>query len=360
MKTTPKLIACSLIALTATLAIRAAASEPSFSQGPERVIRATMDLTDGSRLIGIPLQSTLPLALSYMEPMVPCELIRTCEFSHNPDRITLHLHNGDRMSGSPRITHFPITTILGNLSPQLSQIDRIEFSATPTGLLPAGCGDISFANFKWTAWRTKFEVRGDKLVSLPVVRDGFNYGHGGHGRGAQITTGIGDPAWTDFRIETDLCLSGVNPAFNPYSLPANYRSASILFRIAAAAESWNQPPGTTAYSLNFGEDGSWSITAGYDSYCKTDCGYGNPYQFATHTLAEGKGLQLDPSTGNRIRLEVRGNHIAAWLDEHPIADVRDEKMSVKFAGKSLAAGGIGFLWGFESMGWIRNFSATRL
>ena len=355
MKTTT-LLACALT----VFAIQAATADPSMPQDQEQVIRATVDLTDGSRLIGTPLQDALPMVLPYVKPDVPCKLIRTCEVRHQPERITLLLHNGDRMSGTTEIKEFPMMTILGKLSPLFSQIDRMEFSVTTSGPLPAGSGDISFGNFKWTAWRTKFEVQGDKLVSLPVVRDGFNYGHGGNGRGAQITTGIGDPAWTDFRIETDLCLSGVNPGFNPYSLPANFRSACILFRIAATSESWNQPPGTTAYALNLGEDGSWSITAGYDSYCKTECGYGNPVNAGTRTLAEGKGLQLDATAGNRIRLEARGNHIAVWLDGRQFADVRDEKMNEKIAGKTLAAGGIGFLWGFESMGWIRNFSATRL
>ncbi len=349
-----------LATFTAVSLIHAGQTEQPAAPPSEKVVRAVVDLTDGSRLVGSPLKDSLPMVLSYVTPVVPCELIRVCEIQHQPERVTLLLHNGDRLSGLPGITDFPLTTILGKLTPQLSQIDRIEFSVTATGPLPEGSGEIAFDGFKWTAWRTKFEVRDDKLMSLPEARDGYNYGHGGNGRGAQISTGIGDPAWTDFRIETDLCMTGVDPAFNPHGLPASFRSVGIMFRVVAAQESWNQAPGTTAYSLSLSEDGSWSITAGYDSYCKTNCGYGSPFNAGTRTLAEGKGLKLDPTAGNRIRLEARGNHITVWLDGLQFADVRDEKMSEKIAGKTLAAGGIGFCWGFESMGWIRNFSATRL
>jgi hypothetical protein len=43
-----------------------------------------------------------------------------------------------------------------------------------------------------------------------------------------------------------------------------------------------------------------------------------------------------------------------------IADVRDEQMPDPIAGQTLDHGGVGFHWGFDSMGWIRNFSATPL
>ncbi len=38
----------------------------------------------------------------------------------------------------------------------------------------------------------------------------------------------------------------------------------------------------------------------------------------------------------------------------------DDKMGEAIGGQTLDHGGITCTWGFESMGWIRNFSANQL
>ncbi len=98
----------------------------------------------------------------------------------------------------------------------------------------------------------------------------------------------------------------------------------------------------------------------YNAYCKTPVGYGNPSSDGSRTLAEGKGLKPDPTNGNKIRIEVCGTRIRIWVDGEKIADLRDDKMGECIGGQTLDHGGVAFTWGFESMGWIRNFSAKRL
>ncbi|MCE9610949.1 MAG: hypothetical protein K8R23_12205 [Chthoniobacter sp.] len=47
-------------------------------------------------------------------------------------------------------------------------------------------------------------------------------------------------------------------------------------------------------------------------------------------------------------------------DSESIADVRDEKMGETIGGQKLDHGGVGIHWGWERMGWKRNFSAKKL
>ena len=324
------------------------------------VLHAVVDLTDGSRIVGTPLEKSLPVTLSYANPIVPLEVITRCEIKHSPESAALFLQNGDHISGTLGADTFPLDTILGRLSPKFIQIDRIELSLKSTGSLTEGKGDITFGGVKWEAWRTRFEQQGKRLMSLPAAREGFNYGHSGNGRGAQLTTNIGEKDWTDYRIEVDFCMTGIDPAFNPHGLPQDYRSGGIMFHVAAATESWNVAPGTTCYTFGLAADGSWNLGCIYDNYCKSDVGFGNPYNAGTRTLASGKDLKLNATDGNHFRIDVVGKRIAIWMDKQLIIDLRDEKMGDVVADKNLTFGGVGFGWGWESMGWIENFSATRL
>ena len=88
--------------------------------------------------------------------------------------------------------------------------------------------------------------------------------------------------------------------------------------------------------------------------------YGNPTSDGSRALAEGKGLKPDPANGNMVRIEVAGTRIRIWVDGEKIADLRDDKMNETIGGQTLDHGGVSVTWGFESMGWIRNFSAKRL
>jgi len=81
-------------------------------------------------------------------------------------------------------------TILGALEPPFSVIASISILRVERKPLPVGEGPISFGGFNWVGWRTGFEVRGDRVVTLPRAAEGFRYGHGGHGRGGMLYTNI--------------------------------------------------------------------------------------------------------------------------------------------------------------------------
>ena len=322
------------------------------------LLRLTLDLTDGSHVIGTPAIESVPVQSSYAKMDIPLKFIQTLKLGEDHQTAAIDLQNGDKLKGVIKLEPVKLHTVFGPVAVAIENIRvlRVVFSG---GALPAGEGPLAFGGLNWTPWRTQFEVRDGKLVSLPAARPGFNYGHGGNGRGATLATNIGNADWKDYRVEFELGMSGVDPAFNPHGLGADFRSVGVGFHVADAKESWNERGGS-GYALGFGGDGAWSVTCCYNNFCKTPCGYGNPSSDGSRTLAEGKGLKLDPATGNKVRIEVCGTRIQIWVDGEQIADLRDEKIGEAIGGQTLDHGGVTFTWGFESMGWIRNFSAKRL
>jgi len=345
---------CVVILGTAALAGAAFAGQDK----EEKPLRLEINLVDGSRVMGGPAIESIPMETSYARMNVPLKNISAIRIDEDHKTASIDLKNTDRMKGVVDLGSIGLETIFGKVAVNIGHIREIRVVAGG-GILPAGEGALSFGGVKWTLWRTMFEVQGDRLVSLPRVREGFNYGHGGNGRGATLMTNVGSKEWKDYSVEFEFGMSGVNPSFNRYSLPLDYRSGTISFHVADVKESWNERGGSM-YSLGFGGDGSWNLTCSYNFHCAVPNGFGNPTSDGSRSLAEGKGLKHDRKTGNKIRIDVSGKRIQIWVDGEKIADVRDEKMGEPIGGQTIDHGGIGIGWGFESMGWIRNFSARRL
>jgi len=327
--------------------------------GKKMLVRATLDLADGSRLVGTPLETSLALKVDFATLDVPLAKIRQCEIHHKQENVVIKLQNGDETTGVLTAGKFPMETVLGNLTPTLDLIDRITFSVSEEGALPPGDGPINFGNVNWTPWRTMFEIQGDKLVSLPKVRPGFNYGHFGNGRSATLVTNIGNLDWRDYSVEFEMGLTGVNPAHNPHGLPADFRSGGLSFHVADTKESWNEK-GESHYNFGISGDGSWTLGCCYNGRVPGLVGYQPAIADSQRTVASGKGLKIDPVKGNKIRLSVVGTRIQIWVDGESIVDIRDEKMGETIGGQTLDHGGIAISWGWECIGWIRNFSATKL
>ncbi len=348
-----------LITLLAGLTVGLTTVASAKDGDQESVTRMTVELRDGSRLVGVPSVKKLPLVLDFASVSVPLAELRQCEFNRKDGRVVLGFQNGDQLTGRLEVGDLKLETSFGKVVLEQAQINRIKFSTSRMGDLPPGEGEISFGGVNWLGWKTMFEVRGDKVVSLPKVRPGFNYGHGGGGRGPMLISNIGNQDWRDYRIEADFCVTGVDSSFNPYGLGSDYQGGMICFHVAQAKENWNQS-GNYFYAFRFGGDGTWDLVAVYNDYCATSMGYGNPHKDAERKLASGRGLVQDRAKGNRYRIEVRGQRIQLWVDDKSFVDVIDEKMQQPIGGKALDHGGVGFVGGFDAMFWMKNFSATSL
>ncbi len=325
---------------------------------PQPPLRLELDLFDGSHLIGTPSLASVPVQTPYAKIDIPLPQVVTVKFDDNHEYAAIDLRNGDKLKGVVHLDPVALESVFGKLSVAVEHIRKITVTASG-GPMPAGEGPLSFGGLNWQPWRTEFEVQADKLLSLPRARPGFIYGHGGNGRGATVMCNVGSTDWKDYRLECELGMNGVDPAFNPHGLTPDFRSASVMFHVADAKESWNVR-GTSWYAFGIGGDGSWSLACCYNNHCQTPVGFGNCTSDGGRTLADGKGLKIDPENGNKFRLDVSGTHIRIWFDDQPLVDLHDEKMTEPVGGQSLDHGGIGFSWGFECMGWIRNLSVKRL
>jgi hypothetical protein len=225
--------------------------------------------------------------------------------------------------------------------------------------MPPGDGELSFGGVNWQGWRTQFEEQGDTLVSLPKARPGFNYGHGGNGRGPLLVTNVGNSDWKDYSLEFEFCVTGVDPAFNPYGLGQDYHDGAILFHVADAKESFNEP-GLSAYILSIHGDGSWELESTYNDYCAQPVGWGNPQSDSRRTLASGAHLLIDREFGNLYRIDVSGRRIQIWIDGTPIVDLLDDAMDKAIGGQTIDHGGVALLGGYDAMFWVKNFSAQPL
>ena len=333
------------------------AGAESTNQAPPQLSLA-VDLLDGSHLIGTPGIESVPVRTPYAKINVPLRQIVTLQMGEDHETAIVDLQNGDKIRGVIDLAPLQLETVFGNVTVGIQHLRELRVIMS-TGALPAGEGALAFGGVNWTPWRTMFEVQGDKLVSLPKARPGFNYGHGGHGRGATLMTNIGSDAWKNYSVEFEFGMRGVDPAFNPYGLPQDHRAGYIMFHVADAKESWNES-GKSAYTLSLGADGSWGLGCSYDSYCHQASGWGNPQKAAARSLAKGEGLTLDPQAGNTFRIDVLGTRIRVWVDGEKIADVSDAEMGASSGGQTLDHGGIGFQTPWECMIWIRNFSAKQL
>ena len=321
-------------------------------------LRLEIDLVDGSHIVGTPHIQSVPVQTSYAKMNIPLKEIRAIKIDADHETASLDLMNGDKLKGVVSLAPIKLETVFGMVRIGTEHIRELRVVSSG-GTLPVGEGTLSYGGVNWMPWRTAFEVQGDKLVSLPKARPGFSYGHGGNGRGPTLMSNIGSVAWKDYSMEVEICMCGVDPAFNPYGLPLDYRSGSVVFHVADAKESWNER-GSTWYALSLGADGTWSLGCAYNFHCRVPSGWGNPFSEGGRSLAQGRGLKINLKDGNKVRIDVCGNRIQVWVDGEQLADVRDEKMGEVIGDKTLDHGGVGFQWGHDSMGWIRNFSVKQM
>jgi hypothetical protein len=345
--------ACLAIAVVAALVCGAEAEEN------QRLTRVSLELSDGTRLVGVPVVESLPAVLSFAEASIPLSELRKCELGRRDGAAVLVFNNGDRLTAKLKLRQFELTTAVGPLAPELSLIRSMSFSTYRAGEMPPGDGELPFGGVNWQGWRTQFEQIDDALVSLPKPRPGFNYGHGGNGRGPLLATNVGSGDWKDYSLQFDFCVMGVDPSFNPYGLGEDYHDGAIMFHVADAKESFNER-GQSAYILSVHGDGTWELTSTYNDYCDQQVGWGNPRNDSQRTLAKGAGLSIDRELGNKYRIDVSGPRIQVWIDGKPIVDLVDDTMQKTIGGQTLDHGGVALQGGFDAMFWVKNFSAQPL
>ena len=136
-----------MLALSASLA--ATATAWGHEAAKKAAVQVVVELADGSRLVGTPLDQALHVKLDFMKADIPLASIKECEGRPKEERVTIHLKNGDRLTGTLEMHRFKMETVLGKLSPEFAQIDRLTFTTGEKESSPAEKGTIEFGGINW-------------------------------------------------------------------------------------------------------------------------------------------------------------------------------------------------------------------
>ena len=103
-------------------------------------LRLTLELSDGSRIIGTPAIDRLKLTTSYAKLEIPLSQLRAIEFNGGPDRIAqVGLQNGDLLRGELGVAEITINTIFGQVVIPVAKVDKIRVHVAGKGkALPDG------------------------------------------------------------------------------------------------------------------------------------------------------------------------------------------------------------------------------
>lgn len=229
-------------------------------------------------------------------------------------------------------------------------------------------GVLTYGNLRWDPYRIQWAIQDGWMQSLPLVREGFNYGHSGSGRGAMIYTHLGDPTWRDYSVEFDVELLGIHPTFNPYGLPACFRRAELVFRATAFSENWNRPV-ITKYGFTFepttcgtGDtiQGRWWLGRQQDYYYYPGTGWKPTYAGCSTQLASGSSDAILDGV-NHVRIDCIGNRFQIWFNGESVVDFTDDVVACSPQNYgAIQYGGFGMWTHFEDMIRFRNVTVTHL
>ena len=102
-----------------------AATAASTDIPPTNAVRLTLDLHCGSRLIGTPSIRKIPLLTKYGRLEIPLSHIETIDFNNDRETARFSLRNEDLITGIPGIHTFDLSTIVGDLSIGTETIRRV-------------------------------------------------------------------------------------------------------------------------------------------------------------------------------------------------------------------------------------------
>ena len=107
----------------------------------------TLNLSDGSRLLGAPSFKEVSVQSSFGAMQIPLQKIRSVTFSADHKSIELALGNGDRLTGSSSAESFKIKTLFGAVSIPAAIIKTMSVSTT------GGAGNVQEGLVLWFSFK---------------------------------------------------------------------------------------------------------------------------------------------------------------------------------------------------------------
>ena len=171
-------------------------------------VQLTVELSDGSRVIGTPSVNHLKITTAYAGLDLPLLLFRSMEFGGGADRIArVSLQNGDLISARLAATEIALKTSFGQVVISIADVSRIE-AVRAVGIgktLPEGCvlyytfnedeaGRVTDASGSGNDGRT---AQGASYVTEGKAQGAMSF----NGRGqAVVSTGLDNLKLQDFTI----------------------------------------------------------------------------------------------------------------------------------------------------------------
>jgi hypothetical protein len=110
------------------------AGSEDTNQAPQ-ALRLELDLTDGSRVIGVPAIESVPVQTAYAKMDIPLKQILAVKMDENHETASLDLVNGDRIKGAVALGPLKLATVFGDISLGVEHIHRLRV-CPPGGALP--------------------------------------------------------------------------------------------------------------------------------------------------------------------------------------------------------------------------------
>ena len=169
--------------------LSAQAAETNLAARESATLQLSMDLSDGSRVIGTPAIDSVPLETSYAKMNVPLKQILTLQIGEDHETVNLELRNGDKLKGVITLAPIKLTTIFGQVSINLALAKNISVYPTGQGALPAAIqnGLVLYCAFD--------KDEGEK------VTDASGQGHDGTTRGVTWTPNGKSKLYTDWPFD---------------------------------------------------------------------------------------------------------------------------------------------------------------
>ena len=91
---------------------------------PER-IRLDLDLVDGSRVIGVPTVTSVPIQTPYAKMDIPLAQIQTIKMGDDHENVSITMANGDKMEGVLTMAVLEVATVFGRVSVGIEHVKQI-------------------------------------------------------------------------------------------------------------------------------------------------------------------------------------------------------------------------------------------
>jgi hypothetical protein len=124
------LVVCALV----TVSHRAWADEPQTNE----VLTLTLDLSDGSRLVGTPGIEAVPVQTAYAKLSLPLKQIRAVTMVADHETAAFELQNGDKIKGVVTLGPIPLTTLFGKVTIPIEHIRALHVSLSGGGFARKG------------------------------------------------------------------------------------------------------------------------------------------------------------------------------------------------------------------------------